>query len=99
MDKILRDVMKQSVSIFDGFAKRLGVELVKSFRIALEKAYSKNLVECPVSLPHVSRAVTTSASWQSDGDGEAHCGTSSSKRRTGDKTPRRRISAKSRGCG
>lgn len=45
MNRMLRSVIKRSVSVFDDFASRLGGDLVNLFHDDLEKAYFGNLVE------------------------------------------------------
>lgn len=97
VDKVLRGIIEQSVSIFDGFVNRLGSELVNSVRVGFEKAYFDNLVEFLVSLIHFSRVGATSISWRSDSEGDAESGHSSSKEATRGKNFRHRGGGKSQG--
>lgn len=53
VDKDLHWVIDQSGVVFDSFVNRLGGELVNSFCVGLEQAYSDNLVYCVVVLTHV----------------------------------------------
>lgn len=87
MDKVLRDIIDQSVSSFHGLVSCLGGELFTLFRTSMEKAYSGKSVEYPVSPTHLSGIGTTSVSWCSDRDYEAESGPSGSKARTGAKLP------------
>lgn len=96
MDKVLRGVIKQPVSVFIDFVNRLDGELVSTFWVGLEKAYSDNSVECPVFLTHISGLALPVFSGISDRESGADSGPSSWKRRTGGKTPRHRGSGKNR---
>lgn len=78
MDKVLRGVIEQSAIGFEGLVNRLGGDMVNLFRIGLEKAYSNNMVECPVVLTLVSGAGATSLSWWSDSASESETGASTS---------------------
>lgn len=60
--KLLRGIIEQSVSVFDGFVHRLCDDLVNSFRSGMEKPYSNNMVEYSVALTHFSEATATSLS-------------------------------------
>lgn len=79
----MRLVIEHSVSVFDGFVKRLGGDMVKSFCIGLEKAYSENMVECPVAMTHVSKAGAIIVSWWSESNDEVESGPSTSNGRKG----------------
>lgn len=61
-DKILRGVIEQSVSIYEGSFNWHRGDLVNSFCAGLEKAYSYNMVECTEALTHVSGAGATGVS-------------------------------------
>lgn len=76
MDKAFCDVIKQSLSVFDGFVNRLGGDLVKSFCVGSEKAYSDDTVDFPLVLTHVSGADATIVSERSDGKREDEGGLS-----------------------
>lgn len=68
MDRVLRGVMKQSVSVFSGFVNQTGDNLMNKVRIGLEKAYSDNNVECCMPLTHFSGDGATRVFLQSQGD-------------------------------
>lgn len=87
-DRVSHGFIKASVSVSGGFVNRLGNDLVKLFRLGLEKGYSENLVECPVVVTHVSRASATSVSYRSYSQGEAESGPNSLKRQIGGQTAR-----------
>lgn len=57
MDKMLRSVIEQSVSVFDNFVNRLGGDVITWFHFGLEKAYSDNLVDCAEAHKNVTRPV------------------------------------------
>lgn len=95
IEKVLSGVLEQSVSVFDSFLNLLDGELVSLFRVASDKAYSDDLVGYGVSLTYVPGDGASSMSWRSDTEGEDESSPSSSKWRTGGKTPRLQGSGKS----
>lgn len=74
MYKVLRGDIEPSVSVLDRFVKWLDGDLVNWFHVSLEKAYSDNLVSCPVALTPISKAGATSRSWHSESKGEVEDG-------------------------
>lgn len=97
LDNALHGVIEQSLSVFDGFVNRLGGDMVNSFRVGIENAYSDNSVEYPVDLTHVFKAGATSMSWRLDSVGEVEDGSSFSKgRRSGGRAPHHSGGGKSR---
>lgn len=87
MVKVLRGVVEQPVSVFDGFVNLLCGDTVNLFRVCLKRAYSDKLVKYPVELTHISGEGTTSVSWRSDREVDNESGPFTSKARARGKTP------------
>lgn len=76
MDKVLRGVIDQSVSVFEGFVNRLCGDLINTCCVSIQKPYSNNLVECAVALTHVPGAGAISMSRPSVNESEIENGPS-----------------------